>query len=109
MSLNYTWEKLFVAVLGMAKSESSLQDRLVGAHLSFHTLRDKDFPEGELRGSFQEIMHALTWRPAKGDEGTVRATTSLMGNQEASELVEKIVSLYDEVAQLLGAEDQLRK
>ena len=109
MSLNYTWEKLFVAVLGMAKSDESLQDRLVGAHLSFHTLGDEDFPEGELRESFQEIMHALTWRPAKGDEGTVRATTSLMGNQEAAELVEKIVSLYDKVAQLHGAEDQLGK
>ncbi len=35
--------------------------------------------------------------------------TSLMGNQEAAELIEKIVSLYDEVAQLHGAEDQLGK
>ena len=109
MSLNYTWEKLFVAVLSMAKSDSSLQDRLVGAYLSFHTLRDEDFPEGELRESFQEITHALTWRPARGDEGTVRATTHLMGDQEAGELVEKIVSLYDEVARLHGAEDQLGK
>ncbi len=109
MSLNYTWEKLFVAVLSMAKSDSSLQDRLVGAYLSFHTLRDEDFPEGELRESFQEITHALTWRPARGDEGTVRATTHLMGDQEAGELVEKIVSLYDEVTRLHGAEDQLGK
>jgi len=109
MSLNYTWEKLFVAVLGMAKSDESLQDRLVGAHLSFHTLRDEDFPEGELRKSFQEIMYALTLRPAREDKGTVRASTRLMRNKEAGELVEKIVSLYDEVAQLHGAEGQLGK
>ncbi|GLV61179.1 hypothetical protein KDH_79950 [Dictyobacter sp. S3.2.2.5] len=108
MSLSYTWEKLFVAVLGMARSEASLQDRLMGAYLSFHTLRDADFPKDELRTSFQEITHALTSQPAKGNEGTVQATTSLMGDQEAAELIEKIVSLYDEVAQLLGAEDYQR-
>jgi len=32
-----------------------------------------------------------------------------MRNKEAGELVEKIVSLYDEVAQLHGAEGQLGK
>ena len=107
MSLSYTWEKLFVAVLGMAKSDESLQDRLMGAYLSFHTLRDEDFPEGDLRKSFHEIRYALTLRPAKGDEGTVRASTRLMRNKEAGELIEKIVSLYDEVARLHGAKDEL--
>lgn len=109
MSLSYTWEKLFVAVLSMAKSDASLQDRLVGAYLSFHTLQDENFPEGELRESFKEIKFQLTMRPAKGNEGTVRASTRLMKDKEAGELIEKIVSLYDEVAQLHGAEDQLHK
>ena|SRR5687767_2232117 len=99
MSLRYVDEKLFVAVLGMARSQDSLQDRLMGAWLNFHTLQDRDLPEGDLRDQFQEITHALTWREAKGDEGTVRATTSQMSDQEASGFIEKIVSLYAEVAE----------
>jgi hypothetical protein len=68
----------------------------------------EDFPEGELRESFQEIKHALIWRPAKGNEGTVKATTLQMGDQEARELIEKIPSLYDEIAQFYGVEYQHR-
>lgn len=105
MSLEYTWEKLSVAVEGMARSQESLQDRLMGAYLCFHPLREKDFPKGELRESFHDIMHALTWRPAQGDEGTVKATTQQMTDQEASELIEKLVSLYDEITQSYGVEE----
>lgn len=105
MSLDYTWEKLHGAVAGMATSTESLQDRLMGAFLVFHPLRAEDFPEGELRASFQDIKHALTWRPAQGDEGTVRATTLQMGDQEARDLIEKIVSLYDEIARVYGVEE----
>lgn len=100
MSLGYTWEKLFVAVEGMARSQESLQDRLMGAFLCFHLLREDDFPKGELRDAFHDIKHALTWRPAQGDEGTVKATTQQMTDQEASELIGKLVSLYDEITRL---------
>lgn len=105
MSLEYTWEKLSVAVGGMVRSQESLQDRLMGAYLCFHPLREGDFPEGELRKSFHDIMHALTWQPAKGDEGTVRATTQQMTDQEASDLIEKLFSLYEEITRLDGIEE----
>lgn len=105
MPLGYAWEKLSVAVAGMARSQESLQYRLVEAHLCFHSLREDDFPKGELREAFHDIIHALTWRPAQGDEGTVKATTQQMTDQEASELIEKLVSLYDEISQLYGVEE----
>jgi len=109
MSLDYAYEKLSVAVTSMATSTDSLQNRLANAYIyGFHTIGldvNADLPPN-LRSLYREIEKNLTKVPARGDEGSVVATTSVMRDEEAKKLIEQIVYLYDEVAQLIGRESE---
>jgi hypothetical protein len=107
MSLDYAYEKLSVAVTSMATSTDSLQNRLANAYITgFHTIGlnvNADLPPN-LRPLYHQIERNLTKVPVQGDEGRVVATTRVMRDEEAKELIEQIVYLYDEVAQLIGRE-----
>jgi uncharacterized protein YebE (UPF0316 family) len=109
MSLDYAYEKLFVAVTSMATSTDSLQNRLANAYIyGFHTIGldvNADLPPN-LRSLYREIEKNLTKVPAQGNEGSVVATTRAMRDEEAKKLIEQIVHLYDEVAQLIGRESK---
>ncbi|ALB43192.1 hypothetical protein AA650_24525 [Anabaena sp. WA102] len=97
MSLRYTRQKLYSAVRTLASSNESIQDRLYFASSDLMTLHQPDdFPE-ELREEFNEIHQKLT------HEGSFEATTTKMSEEEARKIAEKIVDLYDEIAQKLGA------
>ena len=43
MSIGYTWEKLYGAVLALACSDGPLQDRLASASRAMHTLTPHRF------------------------------------------------------------------
>ncbi len=107
MSLDYAFEKLSVAITGMATSTASLQERLANAYIfGLHTIGldvNADLPP-DLRSSYREIEKSLTKVPAQGDEGTVAATTRVMSDEEARRIIEQICYLSDEVAQLIGKE-----
>lgn len=104
MSVDYAWEKLHVAVLVMARGSGSLQERLVDAFLSFHPIRpDEDLPAG-LRPAYEAIVERLTEVEPRGDEGQVQATARAMGEADARQLIEDIVSLYDHVARRMPSE-----
>jgi hypothetical protein len=96
-------------VTSMATSTDSLQNRLANTYIyGFHTIGldvDADLPPN-LRSVYREIEKSLTKEPARGDEGSVVATTSVMRDEEAKKLIEQIVYLYDEVAQLIGGESE---
>jgi hypothetical protein len=112
MSLSYAWEKLYTAVASIAVSTDSLQERLANAYIfGFHTIGldvNADLPP-DLRSSYHEIVKELTKVPAQGDEGTVVATTRVMSDEDAKKLIDQLVSLYDNVAQRLGATDRMVK
>jgi hypothetical protein len=92
---NYTWEKFFTAVLILATGQSSLQERLADAYISaLMRLGLEDIPK-DMHNEFEEIQKSLTRVKPIGDEGSVNATIRTMGEIEAGQLAEKIVSLYD--------------
>jgi len=59
MSIGYTWEKLYGAVLALACSDGTLQDRLASAYRAMHMLTLADFPDDELREAYARFVQAL--------------------------------------------------
>jgi hypothetical protein len=58
MALNYAWEKFYLAVHSLI-SDDMLDERLAGAALNLNPLTAEDFPEGELRKRFSDLMRNL--------------------------------------------------
>lgn len=99
MKYGYAWEKLYVAVKTLAASEERLQERLAaawihsGARLSYSVT---PYLPNELQAEYDSIHKALT-NVSDSDRGAVAATCAAMSDDEASDLAERIVSLYDSV------------
>ena len=104
MSLRDTSKTLYLAVRTLASSNESIQERLYFAYTgglnALYLLND--FPK-EFREEFDEIHQKLTEVQPTSNEGSVKATTTKMSEEEARKIAEKIVDLYDEIAQKLGA------
>ena len=60
MSIGYTWEKLYGAVLALVHSEGPLEHRLASAYRAMHMLTPADFPDEDLRTDYPTLVHA--WR-----------------------------------------------
>lgn len=101
MSLSYTWQKLHAAVLILASGTGTIQERLCDAYVdSLIRLHDpNDFPL-EMRKDFEAIQKELTAVPPSGNEGSAKASTNDMTDDKASEIAEKIVSMYDEITRM---------
>ncbi len=97
MALDYVWEKLMVAVSGMAASEQSLQERLADAYVSSLIRLDAEDLPGELQEDFRALEDAMGRVNPTGDEGSARASTRRMSTEEARQWIGKIVSMYDDV------------
>lgn len=104
MALNYGWEKFFSAVHNAIGSEEPPQKRLASAYIFniIHVHRD-DVPNDEVWARIEKLTRAVTNKPAKGNEGTVEATTSVMSTEEAQKWLKEIVSLFGEIAEAYGA------
>ena len=93
-------EALALAVRGMASDSRGLKERLGGAYLNFHTLTAEDFPT-DLLPAFHKVnalrikADAIRGNPP---EGTVKAALDAMSEKEVREIIEAVVSLYDQVA-----------
>ena len=98
MGHDYGWEKLFVAVLSLAGSPDTIQQRLLNAFISslIRIRPEEDLPQG-IQDEFKTLREQLTHRPARGNEGTAAATILAMTEEEASKHAETIVGLYDSV------------
>lgn len=97
MEPNYTWERLFKAVFNLVSS-GTIQCRLYYAYDSLNTLRVEDFPE-KLQEDFQKIKI--------NNRGIIKEDIENMSEEEANEIAEKILSLYDKVSRRRGAFDYL--
>lgn len=95
MSENYVREKLFTAVHTLATSALPLQQRLEGAMVgSLIRLNEDDFADAEARERFAQITAALTARDAQGDEGSIRASTAAMSDDDAEQVARQILELH---------------
>ncbi len=96
MSVGYAWEKLFLAVSGMASSDGSVQDRLADAFVSqLHRIQDGDMPE-EMEAVFRAIRTAMT------RNGSFVNSARAMSNEEASNHIEKLVGILSDASRLDG-------
>jgi hypothetical protein len=105
MSLSYGWEKFYTALSGAISNQDSLQMRLANAY-TYHLIRlgSDDVPV-EVWTELQKLAQVVTAKAAVGNEGSVVASTSLMSDEEAAKWLEKIVSMFSDVAQAYGIEN----
>lgn len=95
--INYCVAKISEAILEMATSTEGLQARLTKAMLrDINSLHIEDFPL-HLIPQFRYIQALTTRADAAGDEEALRATIGKMSDDEARNLIEKIVALFDDV------------
>jgi len=103
VNVSYAREKLSVGLISLAKGSDPIQMRLWDAYMSFHPLRENDFPK-DLQEDYKEIKDLLTKVKPKGDEGSVKATLSQMTEEEANIIAEKLAILCFEIIER-GAKD----
>lgn len=96
---HYAAEKLY-AGLGSLVGSGDVRDRLNSAGLNILHLQSSDFPT-DVQEEWANIRHALTWLPVDYEgEGTLRATTRAMTEEEASSLADRILNLFFHVTVL---------
>jgi hypothetical protein len=95
MSLEYAYEKFYLAVIGMAQSKKKMRERLEEAYV-YHIIhvREEDIPS-ELLQEFCILKKMISSRPPRGTwEGSIRATTQQMSPRELSEAARLTVHLF---------------
>jgi hypothetical protein len=97
MSIGYTWEKLYDAVLALMHSDGTLQDRVASASRAIRLLTPEDFPEEELRREYTTLVQS--WRT--GAQGRVHGTEvpapALLPLDHARAIAEQLLRLYTDV------------
>jgi hypothetical protein len=97
--LGYAREKLFVAIETMATGPGDVRERLVDAFMSFHTLREDDFPI-ELQEDWKWVIGQLTrFGPVldhNGEiyKGSVEHTMQRIRRGTGSKIAKRILQLY---------------
>jgi len=92
-----TYERLRLAVESLATGRERLQERLYYSFLNIHVFRVEDFPE-ILRNEFKEISEEMTKVTPIGDEGSIKATCNVMGDEEAEKIAQRIFDLFTTIA-----------
>ena len=100
MSIGYTWEKLYRAVLALACSGGTLQHRLAMAYRAIHMLTSDDFPDGELREAYARLVHALRPGEPGNVEGTGAPSPVVLRPDQARAIAETLLLLYTEITWL---------
>jgi hypothetical protein len=100
MSIGYTWEKFYGAVLTLARSEGTLPQRLAKAYEHIAMLTSDDFSDDELWDAYTSLVHAL--RAGTPGEVEGRGSTSLLVLRldHAAKIVETLLHLYTELTRL---------
>jgi uncharacterized protein YktB (UPF0637 family) len=106
MSLGYAWEKFHAAVLILAGSHSSVQERLYSAYTyQLMHIKLEQVPE-ELRDEFSVLIKEMKQVKRPEQQLSVASATKAIGIEKATELAENLVSMYDRIAQIYGAAKQ---
>lgn len=99
MKYDYAWEKLYTAVKTLAASEVRIQERLAAAWL-YSGVRLSNAVTPYLPKDLQpeyDAIHAALTKVSDSERGAINATCAAMSDEEASNLAERIVTLYDSV------------
>jgi hypothetical protein len=108
MGVDYGWEKLYSAVHFAVASEERLQERLASCLVVIQHLGRESFPDDQTWEKFSSLLEASTNRPARYEgEGTIKATTSQMTDEEASRYLREICDLFSHVALAYGKESSI--
>jgi hypothetical protein len=104
LGADYGWEKFFTAFRFAVISEESVQARLGGVMQEVSHLQRDSFPDSDegLWKKFHDLMDATSHVAATMDEGTIAATTSRMGKQEARKYLQEAFDIFDELAKAYG-------
>jgi len=95
--INYCVAKISEAILEMATSTEGLQARLSKVMAKdMSSLHIEDFPL-HLIPQFRYLQAVAAKDSEAGDERAVQATIGKMSDDEARNLIEKIVALFDDV------------
>jgi hypothetical protein len=98
----YAYEKLVVALSSLATGAGDVRSRLYHAYLSFHTLKESDFPE-HLRADFRWVLAQLTKFPpycvsdGRMVRGSVEETLRRIKRSTGVAIAERVLHLYHEV------------
>lgn len=96
-------ERMTNALDTLATSTESLQKRLEYAAKQLDALDYKEFPEPVQR-EFQQIFVLLTNTKTRSTRGTLADTTAEMSDDDAKELIERIVHFCVQTWELLGTQ-----
>jgi hypothetical protein len=97
MSIGYTWEKLYGAVLMLTHSEGTLQHRLTSAFRAMDMLTPADFPDEELRTAYGRLVQALRpCEPGKVND-TGASPPAVLPPDQARAVAEELLRLYTDV------------
>jgi len=102
----YALEKLSSAVHSLAVGRGDVRERLRAAHLTFHPVQERDFPD-HLKERWRWIKSELTkFGPVQDEggkvlEGSVDHTLSRIKNSTGAKIAEAIVSLQYELESYL--------
>lgn len=101
-SPGYALEKLSIALRSLATGAGDVRNRLRSAYLTFHPVKERDFPP-HLQADWRWVMAQLTrFGPImnhKGEVGTgsVDHTLSRIKNSTGTKIAEKIFDLHTEL------------
>jgi len=91
----YPYEKFSKALYGLATSPKSIQQRVCDAYI-YHLIHvSVDTLPEEIRSQFEIMTNRLTKSKPDMGEGTVKAATDNMNDNEAIEIASEIWNMYD--------------
>ena len=105
MGVDYGWEKFFASLHYAVASTAPLQERLESVVSEICHLKHDSFPDDETWERFENLMKETTKFPARTEgEGTIRATTAQMTDDEASKWLHEAIGIFSDIAQAYGKE-----
>ena len=99
MGIDYAAEKFSAAMRCAIASTKSLQERLESVTLGVFHLERNDFEDDETWKRFEAFLDETTKCEPQGKEGSLRATTSQMSNEDAAKLLQEALDLYSDVSE----------
>jgi hypothetical protein len=104
VALNYGCEKFGSSIESALTNTDPLQNRLAAVMLGVNHLQRDDFPDNATWERFRKLLTGTTMLPAKGDEGTIQATTSQMTDDEARQWLHEAFYIYTCIEEAYGRE-----
>ena len=102
MGMDYTQQKLWEAVRSLVMGHGRIQERLANAGVPLAIVHSRAFEgHAELRERFEAMIRRLTTvQPIRGGEGSLKATTPGLADDDAAKIAEEIFSLFCEATDL---------